>query len=554
MSPDIEPPSPSHSAPAPEPKPGRRAGKSSLAWFLWLTTVTGLLLLLYQGQRRHRVLQASLQKMSQTLEQVDGTFVTIDGSAAEERLDELNRRIEALKSGLDSHQQVMADATRRQEQANAEQSDVQSQPGPGTNTLGAPMDIAEKVIGLASGEWEAGNRELAITYLVNGIQSSPREMPLLEHYTQLVVESEDPLLLEGARGLLGEILYVVAPENIPRVTQLLTEVSSPIDPSIDEPIQEAEIDIGLAIAELEKIPLAGLAQDPEGLAEQLGTLSLMREILAGQDEPPPALIDRVERHFESVHACVLATELEHVIESRFANLETCHKALLEGDNPSNRAAAFSALQSVEIAVNQIWTIPLKKLPQELRISLMAFPERLRGQGDRVQNVAEKALISQAQVIWENRPDQSAPLIQRRIEGCETALSEISPVLEPIRGAKRKQEARALMREIAQAVARFRREQLFAYQQWATNLIDNARLRYVNAGKGIKLAEDEDALAAFDMGLARIDQSLLEPGVALFFSSVMNQIKTELTDDPKEVAKIEKEMALPGIPRKKLEDL
>lgn len=111
-----------------------------------------------------------------------------------------------------------------------------------------------------------------------------------------------------------------------------------------------------------------------------------------------------------------------------------------------------------------------------------------------------------------------------------------------------------MREIAQAVARFRREQLFAYQQWATNLIDNARLRYVNAGKGIKLAEDEDALAAFDMGLARIDQSLLEPGVALFFSSVMNQIKTELTDDPKEVAKIEKEMALPGIPRKKLEDL
>ena len=560
-----------------ETKPKKRSRIVWVGWILWLTTLGGLYFIRDEGLKRDAEALKTQRLLLTRTEDAKRSLSAIDVNKVVSAIAQQNENLQVLQSRSEATTTGFADALRQQKDLNTR---LISTLGSGANVLGSensgitgllkqqrelnerlfaalkPANAnAEEALKLAEDAKGAGNIDLALVYLANAIRNQPRDVKLLDQYTIWAIEGGSPQVLQGAEGLLQDALYGVYPTDVVEIEKLLEKVAtaqtdekSRVKPEAEEPSPST------AYAELGKISLESIASERGKIQSRIAEMTSILERIDEGAQADPELSKQVNHSLEEAQACALAYQVLDLADLRFGNLQTAAKLVAGTPTDINRTAALSALQGTEIAVNQVWSVPVNMVTSNLRGKLMALPEKLKKSAETIQDTVEANDLEIANKIWETRPKQGETMIQNRIIGCQAASQECSRILGKVQGPKSREGASKLNEEIYKEMSMLKGNQFAAYQKWATTVIEESRKRY-NSTTTLKVRSNAGATDAFyGFGMQLIDQTLLSPEVAQFFNAVFAQLLGELPGES--AAGLQRNLSFPdngNLIKKRLED-
>jgi hypothetical protein len=547
-----------------EQKPKKRSKIAWLGWILWITTVGGLYFIRDEAMKRDAETQTNQRSLFTWMERVESSLKSIDSDKVVSALSKQDENLIALQTRSETNASKLAETFKQQEvnlhtlQAHAEAnasglSDNLKQQENLTARLALTLPSGnanpEEALKLADEAKKQGDLELALVYVANAIRNQPDDLGLLKKYTNWSLESQNPQIIQGTQGLLQDALYRVKPKDIPEVQTLLVAIAKfqigDVVPETEDPTPDA------AYAELVEVSLESIALDHGKLQSRIDKLSLILESLNEADVADPEVTKRVTRSLEEAQSCAMAHQVLDLANLRFSNLETAAKLVANTPNDVNCTAALSALQGAEIAVNQVWSVPVAMVTTGLRDKLLALPEKLRKEAETVQETVEVRDLKIARSIWDGRLFQGDGIIQNRINGCQDASQECANLLGSLRGPSTRREASKLNEEIYRKMSDMKAKQFSAYQLWATGVIEKSRKHYNSS----TIRSNEGATNAFyKFGLTSIDQSILSPEVSQFFNAVFTQLIGELPGES--AAGLQRNLSFPdgGVStKKKLEE-
>lgn len=515
----------------------RKSGRAWLGWFLWLTTVAGIYFVRYEGVQRDAELQRSQQALVVLMERVDQTLAATDSKRVVAALAQQDVNLQAIQARMESSDANLTEALKQQKDVNGR---IQAALGPEGGNIEDAMKLAEEAK-------SAGNTELALVYLANAIRSQPRDIRLLAKYTTWVVESKNPTVMQGAESLLQGALYGVPAKDVLDVTERLEEVTKALaaqQPPVGAPISNVSTPAD-SFAELSKAVLDSFSGDRKKVEARAEALSAILEQINEGDQPDSKLRDQVSQQLAEAQACALAHQVLSLAEMRFNNLATTESLVATESSTINRTAALAALQATEAAVNQVWSVPVALVTSELKKKLIALPAKLKTQAENIQNAVEREDIADAQKGWVERRNQSAVLIQHRIIGCKAAIELCSKKLGKVQGPESRKQAAELYEKMSKEMKALQEQQLAAYQKWAVDQIERARLHY----ESTSLHWDTNVFEAFySTEFQAIDQRFLTPDVDQFLQGVFSILCNKLNAEGK--AELQRQMAFPSPPHDK----
>lgn len=513
-----------------------------LGWLLWLTTLAGLCVIRYGGVQRDAIIQQSQQSLLVLMERVDQTLVTMDSKRVVAALAQQDGNFQTIQTRMEKSASDLVEALKQQKDVNGR---IQTVLGPQGGNI-------EDAVRLAEEAKSAGNKELALVYLVNAIRSQPRDIQLLEKYAAWVVESNNPTIMQGAETLLQGALYGVAANDVLEVAARLEDVTRA---RVTEE-KRTEMPIGNiptpadSFAELGKAPLESFSGDRSKVEARTEALSSVLVQIDESDQPDFKLRDQVNERMEEAQACALAHQILDLAALRFNNLAITETLLASQLTDTHRTAALSALQATEAVVNQVWSVPVARITPELREALIVLPERLKAQAEKIQDSVGREDVKIARKEWEGRTNQSSVKIQDRIIGCQAAIESCSKTLGKVQGPDSRKSAADLYTDMAKEMKELKTKQFAEYQKWATTVIEATRRHFDGSNK--LLGDDVVAYAAFyEKDIQKIDQSLLIPEVAQFLQAVVPKLLKAL--DAEGQAQLQRDMVFSAVTKKTLED-
>jgi|GEM_PF-3252389 len=519
----------------PEEKPKKRRRIAWLGWVLWITTVGGLYFIRDEGQKRDAQIKEDLRSLTAWMESADRNLESINSDKVVAALVRQEENLRSLQDRSEANASGFSKALKQQE--NLTERLLVTLPS-GTSNTGQALELAQEAK-------DQGDLDLALVYVANAISDQPGDLDLLRKYTDWSLESGNVQILQGTLSLLQDALYGVSPKDVPDVRKLLETVAAfeleDATPKIKVPTPADTYE------KLSKVPLESIASDLGKLQSRIEELTSILEEIDGGREGSPEVAKRVNRSLEEAQSCVMAHQVLHLAELRFANLETAAKLVATAPSPVNRTAALSALQGTEAAVNQVWSVSVGIVTPKLRDQLMALPEKLRKEAEMVQDSVEAKDLEIAQAVWDKRPYQHDKLIQNRIIGCQAASQKCAEFLSKLQGPNSRTESAKLNEKMYREMSELKSKQFASYQKWATEVIEETRKKY----DGKRIRTNKDAKDAFyKNGIRKIDQSILSPEVAQFFQAVFSGLLSELGGE--EQAEIQKSLSFSET-KKKLEE-
>lgn len=411
-------------------------------------------------------------------------------------------------------------------------------------SLGQSKRIAEAVR-MAEEAERKGDKNLAVTFLVNALQREPANLEITKRYVETVISAGDAGMLSGAQRILEQLLFQASPADVPQVAVFLEQV---VKAGAKTPTPEAWAQEKPLNQRLDDLMAAPLELESSTLAERLENLLLLQEELAEADPPTPEQTKKLDDAIERVRTCAKARQILDAVKLRFDNLEEAGRLLKKTNDEQSRTYALASLQAAELAVNEIWMIKHSLLPTELADEMRHLPAHLKQMAAEVQDEAEKPSVAEAKHIYDalDRGANSGGYASRLQEFGRT-LEDCTDRASKVQGGKAKAEFRALLQAIASRMDSLRKEQFAAYQKWAVEETDKSRKKLEEENVATE-ADVEIALSASNMQM--INFQLLSPEVAQFVQDVLASMLAEC--GAKKKAEVQRRFAI-GEPKKKLED-
>ena len=408
------------------------------------------------------------------------------------------------------------------------------------------MELARLATNAAKREKKAGHLDLAKIYYLNALNHAPSEVDALKAYADLVLSSgnADEEEVERLKSVAQIALYQVSPDRVPTVLAILNRTTTP---SAEKSAGKASRN-GRAVSpppptrfeEIAAVKLESLQNDDaklEARSEELA--SLADEMNADANAKESELGLRIQAELKRTQEFIASVRLMRGIDQNVRNL---------GDAiDRNPVKAFSIIQAAEATLGQLWGLDLSALPVGVRTRIDRYPEELNAMVEKLNEKKSEPLLVQARELTRKFGELSeAPYqlpvasdgpLQTLIVQREQLMQECQRLVLQTPGIAARQSAEKFLIAMQHDLATNRRHQYERYQKWVVSQISPAFNSYQNK----KFVLDGDVQQWFEKySLARIDETLLSPGVARLFADVLQKFLIQLPAEM--VVDCEKKMA------------
>lgn len=375
-----------------------------------------------------------------------------------------------------------------------------------------------------------GNTELARVYLLNAITHNARAEYLDEYIS--ILEKEPDSSREELFNQAYDILTMAAlnrpADEVEHIMSLISRLRESETNSIDT-VSHGENDVSIVKsieATLEtfswdRLKGMGTMEDPQVLDEKTAAIKQALESGLFTDEQIIELtktLDQTQWQSEFV-------ALKRALRTYFDVLE---KEISRKANGSPSIERINALMSqISNFLTQLWLLepagPLDDV--ELRKEQKNMQKEFFELEPKARRAISQKPIEEIRKQYKRFVDAERENFTERLEAAQNTVTDIQELLARISFDKYREEAKQLLKQLANLVASFGRERYACYQRHVAGLAKKALEKFDN----ITVVSKTDALKILnDCNMVKVDEALLSPEASGLFQFAKSTLTAKLS--------------------------